>query len=193
MSRARGGRIIAAMHSMSFTDPTVSGGPGGASTAVVHGACATDAEVRAVVWRLVGGSVAAAGLSLGAAFLLAALAAGERPDGGMVVPLGGVFLAAGLLSAALALLGVRRGRRRAAAERAARTAQATVVVVEARLRLGSRVGALHPLRLVVRWADGGDAARTLWVPATTEVRPGQRMHVRHAPADRGNFAPASAS
>lgn len=179
------------MHSMSFTDPGSS--PSGASAeAVVRGAVSTDTEVRGFVLGLVFGILAGVGVALGAVFLVIGLAVDAGSPNEVMKPIGGAFLAAGLLCAALAFLGARRGRRRTAAERAARVSSATVVIVEARLRLGSRVGALHPLRLAVRYADGTDATRTLYVPPTTEAHAGQRLAVRHDPSDPRNFVPAGA-
>jgi hypothetical protein len=103
-------------------------------------------------------------------------------------PLGLAFLAAGLGCAAMSAAAFLLGRRRDIKQEAERTAQDSAVVLDADLRLGSRVGAHHPLRLSVHLA-GSRHTRTLYVLPNYTYAPGSLIRVAFAPGNPANFLP----
>lgn len=137
----------------------------------------TGASIRGFVGALVGGVLAVTFLPLGLTFVFV----------GFTAP-GVVFAAIGALCAAAAPLLAFTGRRDAAREAAARTGRAAAVVLEARLREHSRVGARHPLRLAVSIA-GTRAMRTLYVLPSVDFTPGHSIQVAYAPENPDNFLP----
>jgi hypothetical protein len=151
----------------------------------------TGTRVRGFVIGLVGGILASVGLTIGVVFLVAG--SGDSADAATLGDVGVAALAAGFASLVLAVAGAWHGRRRTRAEAAARTDRATAVVTAASLRLHSRVGNRHPLRLTVRFRAGlgtdEERTRTLYVHPTTQVQVGQLIEVSFAPGEPANFVP----
>ena len=163
------------------------------TASVELGRVQTSPQVRGFVVGLVGGIMAGVGLALGAAFVVIGLAS-DTADADALGTVGWVALAAGALSAALAIAGRAWWRRRAAAEEAARTARATVDVIGVSVRESSRVGNRNPIRLTVRMPPtlGGPEQVARWIYAIPPpgLRPGATIDVAYAPANPANFAPA---
>jgi hypothetical protein len=151
--------------------------PGAGSIVGMTRPILTSPAVRGFVGALVAAILAATFVPLGLTFVLVGL-----------TPLGVVFLGVGAVCAAAAPLFIHAGRRDVANEEAARTGRAAAVVLDARLREHSRIGARHPLRLAVS-IGGTRAARTLYVIPSVDFRPGSSIDVAFAPADPDNFLP----
>jgi hypothetical protein len=99
--------------------------------------------------------------------------------------LGLVFLAIGLIDAAVAAVLLRSGRDKGAAER---ISHGTAQVVGAQHSWGTQVGARHPVKLTVDFA-GGQYTRSLLVPGHIDFKPGEVISVTYAPSDPANFVP----
>jgi hypothetical protein len=143
----------------------------------------TDTAVRGVVVSLVCGILAVTFVPLGIVFTIL----GQTTDQPFTF-IGLPFLGVGLLLCVVAFVARRRGRRRDAAEAAARISHGVAEIVEAVPNPYSRVGARYPMRLAVALA-GGKYRRTLYVPFTCSWRPGDRIEVAYAPDNPANFVP----
>jgi hypothetical protein len=144
----------------------------------------TGTAVRGVVAALVAGILAVTFLPLGIAFAILGAAGSEEA----FAPLGLSFVVAGAALGLVAWLSRRAGKRREAAETAARISRGTAQVLEARLNPYSRVGTRNPMKLAVQLA-GARVERTLYVAPTTAYEPGRSIQVAFAPNDPSNFVP----
>ena len=131
----------------------------------------TSTAIRGFVITLVSGILAATFIPLGIVFTI--LAGDEFP-----IALGLTLLGIGLLSAIEAFVFHAIGRRRAAAEDAARVSagRAQVVAVDHNWKL-RRVGARQPGQAHAS-LDGRQYTRTLYVPSHLDWAPGEWIEIR---------------
>ena len=141
----------------------------------------TSTAIRGFVITLASGILAATFIPLGIVFTI--LAGDEFP-----IALGLALLGVGLLSAVEALVFHRWGRRRTAAEAAARVSSARAQVITADHNWNSRVGARHPVKLTIDFG-GRQHTRTLYVPSHLDWAPGEWIEVDYAHEDPANFIP----
>ncbi|MDA0169175.1 hypothetical protein OJ998_08775 [Solirubrobacter taibaiensis] len=99
-----------------------------------------------------------------------------------------IFLAIGLLDAAVAAFVLLGGRKRRASDEAARISHGTAQIVSADQQLHVRVNDRHPVKLTVNLA-GGQYTQSLLAPAHITWQPGEPVDVRYAPDNPANFVP----
>jgi hydrogenase-4 membrane subunit HyfE len=143
------------------------------------------ARMMIAIWALVL-------LLLGVVFLTLGLALGD--DQRAFAAIGAAILVVGL---ALALVTWRlHSRARAERRRRREGERAFAEVVHARLHTMTRIGVMLTYTLTVRFAPAGTAetqlTRTVLVPPTQSLQPGQRIEICYDPSDPANFEPLSA-